>query len=137
MTGKLSENFDVKQYMRSNALLLGAMLSLITGCGESGPTLTEVQGTVLLDGKPLPNASLEFSPEKKGSPSYGTTDESGRYKLRFDRDRDGAEPGPHKVRISMEGDSKIKLPSRYNEQTELREVVSPGGSTIDFDLKTK
>ena len=53
------------------------VLGLICGCGgESGPELATVEGYVFLDGQPLPDATVIFTPES-GSPSYGTTDQEG------------------------------------------------------------
>ena len=52
----------------------------LTGCGSDGPERGVVTGKVTLNGDPLPNADVEFQPEE-GSPSYGMTDEKGRYDL--------------------------------------------------------
>lgn len=71
---------------------VGSLLSLLaTGCG-SGYSLGTVTGTVTLDGKPLPQATVTFS-RGKGRTSVGTTDEQGRYKLLYTVNQQGAEPG--------------------------------------------
>jgi hypothetical protein len=59
---------------------------LILGCGGKEPlSLVEVEGTLLLDDKPLPLALVEFMPELKGhgaeANSTAVTDENGRFKL--------------------------------------------------------
>ena len=42
--------------------------SVCVGCGDGGPPLGKVQGTVTMDGNPLPSALVTFMPEKsKGS----------------------------------------------------------------------
>ena len=125
---------------------VGSLLSLLaTGCG-SGYSLGTVTGTVTLDGKPLPQATVTFS-RGQGRMSVGTTDEQGRYKLLYTVNQQGAEPGTHTVRItaqidavSGEGDlaavegRKELLPPRYHDRTELTAEVKPGRNTIDFDL---
>ena len=126
------------------ALLLLSVLG-IAGC-DSGPELVTVTGTVKMDGQPLPNATVEFEP-KDGSPSYGTTGSDGSYELRFTRDRKGAMPGKHTVRIRTKGvvvdaegnEQKVReqLPAKYHDDSELvRDVVS-GENVLDFDLESK
>lgn len=127
-------------------VFVGGVVSLLTaGCGSSY-SLGTVTGTVTLDGKPLPHATVIFS-RGQGRMSVGTTDEAGRYELQYTASEKGAEPGAHTVRItsqidavSGEGDlaavegRKELLPPRYNEKTELTAEVKPGRNTIDFDL---
>jgi hypothetical protein len=125
---------------------VGSLLSLLaTGCGSSY-SLGTVTGTVTLDGKPLPQATVTFS-RGQGRMSVGTTDDQGHYQLLYTVNQQGAEPGTHTVSIatqidagSGEGDlaavegRKELLPPRYNDKTELTAEVKPGRNTIDFDL---
>ena len=115
----------------------------VGGCG-GGPTLGRVEGTVSLDGKPLPNAKVEFQPTS-GSPSYGETDAAGFYSLMFSPGNEGAIPGQHIVRISTyQADPKPgsteftpeSVPEIYNSQSTLKETVETGSQTIDFNLTT-
>ena len=69
--------------------LASAAVLFSAGCAEEGPELAEVYGLVTMDGAPLTGATVEFTPVKAGSPSYGQTDDEGRYVLRFSRDRTG------------------------------------------------
>lgn len=115
--------------------LAAAALSL-PGCGDGEPTLAEVRGTVRLDGQPLVGAMLEFNPAD-GAPSYGTTNELGDYLLRFDRHRAGAVIGNHKVRITADEDSRVRLAAHYNDETTLTKTVEPGSNRIDFDLESR
>jgi hypothetical protein len=113
-------------------LLVGA------GCGQSGPTLATVEGTILVDGKPMQGLFVEFQPEG-GSPSIGETNEDGFYRLRFSRERWGAEVCEHTVRIMADEDGggrngKDRLPAKYNAKTELKREVVDGRNVIDFEL---
>lgn len=117
---------------------------LAAGCGKGGPRLATVTGTVSLDGKPLANAKVEFQPLEGGSPSYGTTDSNGHYRLMFSADRPGAMIGKHVVRIttfrqeSKSGEPPVTFPElvppRYNVNSELTCEVKPGHNTFDFSL---
>jgi hypothetical protein len=123
------------------ALTVASLLS--AGCGDSGPQLGFVEGTILLDGKPLAEADVEFQPQD-GSPSYGTTDSSGHYELAYTPGKQGAMVGKHVVLITtykeLGGDRFLeeRLPERYHSESELTAEVEPGSQTIDFlDLKSK
>lgn len=113
------------------------------GCG--GGDVGYVGGTVTMDGAPLPDALVTFQPEG-GRPSYGRTDQSGRYELIYTRDEKGAVPGKHTVSISTlqegdpdEGTESVpeKVPAKYNTNTELTREVEPGPNEFDFDLSSE
>jgi hypothetical protein len=116
-----------------------AVILACVGCGPSGPPLATVEGTILVDGKPMQGLFVEFQPEG-GSPSIGETDEKGFYRLRFTRERWGAEVCDHKVRIMADEDGggrngKDRLPAKYNAKTELQREVKAGRNVIDFELE--
>ena len=128
-----------------HVLVASALFIALGGCGgNTGPELAPVSGRVTLDGAPLKGAQIMFQPETTGgSPSYGATDQEGRYELGFKRGVHGALPGWHTVRIDEPtgADGKKlagkRLPARYNDQTELREEVKSGeDNTIDFELQS-
>ncbi|MFC1597648.1 carboxypeptidase regulatory-like domain-containing protein [Planctomycetota bacterium] len=116
---------------------------LATGCGDGGPERGNVTGKVTLDGKPLEGADLEFQPTE-GSPSYGTTNPDGKYKLMYTRDKKGAMVGEHTVRITTsttatdENGNEIRVPQQvppeYSREGVVKEV-KPGRNKFDFDLK--
>lgn len=52
------------------------------GCSRQGPAVEFVEGEVLLDGAPLADATIGFSPaEGAGLGAFGRTDAAGRYRL--------------------------------------------------------
>jgi hypothetical protein len=132
-------------------------LSFLTGGGcSSGPKLTEVEGTVTLNGKPLNNAQVQFLPDPEqgtsGPRSTGTTDEQGRFKLVSDDQRSGAVVGNHRVlvvdlkqwegiRPGREDANKplkpSRLPARYanGSTTPLKAEVKEGGPPIKVELQ--
>jgi hypothetical protein len=116
----------------------------LTGCGRnSGPELGYVEGDVTFNGNPATFAIVEFQPEEKGgSPSVGFADEEGHYRLQFTRDRNGAMLGRHTVRITFDDDpspdqlAPLRIPARYNTQSQLKVEVEPGRNEHDFDLRS-
>jgi hypothetical protein len=75
------------------------------GCRRVPPPFTEAGGVVLLDGKPLPNAEVEFFPEVEGFGidlnSTATTDEEGRFALKGTYNgKSGAAVGTHRVIVT-------------------------------------
>ena len=64
---------------------LAVGLAAIVGCSKSTPPLVEATGVVLLDGKPLPRASIMLYPTFAGHGSelfaVGTSDDEGKFAL--------------------------------------------------------
>jgi len=129
------------------SLQLGALCLALAGCGGgNGLDLARVTGTVTLDGKPLPDARVEFQPQiEKGSPSYAKTDAEGRFRLHFNGENDGALIATHVVRISTFGtpdddsDTPVKfiperVPRKYNNESVIKVEVKQGNDPFQFDL---
>ncbi|EAQ82503.1 carboxypeptidase-like regulatory domain-containing protein [Blastopirellula marina] len=131
-------------------LLALLILVTIVGCGQYRasdlPDLGEVTGTVTLDGKPLPEATVSFQSTEVGRMASGKTDSEGRYQLYLLNDISGAPLGQNDVYITTArpaDDSKPgsgrpeKLPAIYHAKTTLTAEVKSGANTFDFDLKSK
>lgn len=117
-----------------------SLTMLVVGCTPSDrPALGRVTGTVTLDGNPLANASVRFTPRGPGRTSEGTTDRDGRYQLRYLRDILGADIDHHAVRIttsSEENGGRELLPPRYHARSRLEAEILPGTNRIDFQLRS-
>ena len=119
-------------------------LVLLVGCGNSN--LGQVSGTVTLDGEPLADATLIFTPRTGGRPAAGRTDSQGRYELIFDRNSAGAQLGEHVVEITTadeiaNDDDTVetipeKVPAKYNFNTELTATIEAGSNVFDFPLES-
>jgi len=120
------------------------------GCSQDGPPIADVEGQVLLDGSPLPDATVTFQPNQPGRQSVGVTDESGHFDLRYSGTRTGALVGEHTVKIStyqaphpagpngeMTALKKEMVPKRYNVDSELTRSVDKWGSEFTFELQSK
>jgi hypothetical protein len=113
----------------------------ILGCSRSHqPPLGLVSGTVTLDGVPLANAIVRFTPAGPGRTSEGITDADGHYELRYLRAIRGANIDQHTVRIitaSEENGGQELLPPRYHSHTELEARVVSGSNDLDFALRLR
>jgi hypothetical protein len=126
-------------------LLAAVLVSTAGGCSEKKPV---VFGVVTLDGKPLDNGNITFSPvEGDGQTSGAIIGPDGRY-------RADASPTRLKVVISSSrvvGKRKLYdnvpdsptedvlaevLPARYSDlkRTELTVTIAPGDNEKNFDL---
>jgi hypothetical protein len=132
-------------------VFLLCLTSLIIGCSSSNRA--EVSGTVLLDGQPIEEGSIQFIPtEGTTGPSTGGVITKGKYYI---ASRDGAIVGKNRVELRSfkMSDKKIQdptappgtltamrvqaFPPEYNEQSKVVKEIRPGSNTIDFDVVTK
>ncbi len=145
------------QHKFLSILAVLGVAGFLSGCGGGGPDdapeLGQVTGTVKVDGKPAPNLNVTFQP-KDGSPAFGTTDESGVYKLMY-RGEEGTEIGPNLVSISTPepkaatddgcGNPSGKefldpIPPKYNSDarnnSDMTKDVKAGSQEFNFDIKS-
>jgi hypothetical protein len=125
---------------------LPCLLSAIalSGCGNPNTKVAPVSGIVTLDGAPLKRASVTFEPKDGGRPSFGVTNEQGRYTLEYSMNELGAEVGACSVRITTEnrGDdpgtkaTKELVPKKYRT-TPVEVQVESKSNTIDIALTSK
>lgn len=136
-------------------LLFGCVVVIGMGCGGS-KAFVPVSGTVTLNRKALPHATVLFQPFGEpgsivaGEGSTGRTNEKGEFTLTSSTGKRGALVGKHAVSITaldpQVGDRDTrpprggwpkadKVPSRYNAKSELTFEVPAGGTDrADFDL---
>lgn len=134
-----------------------ALLGLFAGCSER-TRLTEVEGTVTLNGKAMENVRVEFLPDPEngttGPRSTGVTDAQGRFKLDCENGKSGAVVGTHRVLITdlnqWEGirptreDSEkplkpSRVPDRYADavKTPFKGIeVKPSGAPVKLEITT-
>jgi hypothetical protein len=142
------------------------MLVLAAGCGRIQEA-AEVEGLITLDGKPLPDVEVMFSPDSlkgnQGNSASAYTGPDGRYTLRAKADgRGGPATGLNRVTVTdlaaiqdmtavaVPGDTgtaqpaarpKVRrFPAAYSDlsATPLKDVeVKPGKQTLNFDVKSK
>jgi hypothetical protein len=127
---------------RVGRLLAGIVAAgvLLPGCDSDGPPLGGVTGTVMLDGTPVENAFVVFTPDGPGRPSSTKTDAAGRFMLRFNQGRAGALVGTHRVTVStasITDDDRVipeRIPAKYNKRGSIAVTVNAGQNDIRLDL---
>jgi hypothetical protein len=144
--------------LRRQRLLLVALVVLTATACNSQPQFAEVSGVVLLDGKPMPEAQVEFLPEPgsgtHGPRALGRTDKEGHFRLVRDDEQIGAVVGFHRVLIQdartfhptrRESGGKLPVmpPSRISDRyataadTPLRQEVKAGPQSITLEVTRK
>ena len=122
------------------------VILVAVGCGRSD--MAKVSGTVTWQGKPVPDAIVEFVPANRPG-AVGRTDAAGRYSLTTLKPGDGAFVGPVRVIVQpfvpgFDPDkprpsppSRTDIPDRYRtaDKTPLTaEVVAGKKNQFDFEL---
>lgn len=124
-------------FLRSSALVLLALA--ITGCGRSDlPELGRVQGTITLDGKPLPNAAVGFYPLSGGRQALAIIGQDGHYDLTFVDGVSGAKTGMNEVTVFWPDGSTptARIPAKYNKSSEMQFEVKAGKNTFDIAMES-
>jgi hypothetical protein len=134
-------------------LCLLVALTAAAGCNRHGANRGIVSGKVTLDGQPLEQGTIQFTPIEgtKGVPTGGSIT-SGRYRL-----ADAAAPtvGCNRVEVRAMRPTGKKVPKpfappgetidelvaavppKYNSQSTLKIEVKPGENTADFDITSE
>src|SRR5439155_8016866 len=109
---------------------LGMLILLaLVGCGKSPPPITEVEGVLLLNKQPLPNAQIEFVPELKDfgaeMNSMAVTDEKGFFRLTCNQNQQpGAAVGTHRVVVTEPATPKELRGQDEKTQKEYRQYLA-------------
>ena len=110
------------------------------------PPLAPVSGTVTLDGKPLPQATVNFEPitdrtdpdQSRLGGSVGRSDTDGIYTLTYPGGHEGAVLGNHTVRVNKTDANGLEvLGKKYHLESQLKHFVKVGANTIDLVLKSE
>ena len=118
-------------------------MSFIAGTGSAVTSAAKaILSKKVLDGKPLGDAIVLFT-SAAGMSSFGKTDTTGRYRVAYRSNLEGAAIGPSVVRITTNQTElpgagyRDPIPAKYNSASTLKAEVKPGGNTIDFPLSSK
>ena len=131
------------------------LISLVvaSGCGKNGTNRGAISGEVKLDGRPLEQGSILFTPIEgtKGTVAGGEI-ANGRYQLsgkagptigwnrieiRGTRKTGKMVPMPFPARGKMVEEQVEAIPPRFNSGSTLKVEVRPGDNTADFDVTSK
>jgi hypothetical protein len=104
--------------VRRTVILSSYALSLcvlVPGCGDPGIGAIPVEGTVLVDKKPMEGVMVVFHPDPPGGrAASGKTDANGVYKLTTEINGDGALAGSYKIAVSKHVNAEDDLPKEVD-----------------------
>jgi hypothetical protein len=86
-------------------IVIGVSLGAFVGCGGGGKPIP-TSGVVTLEGEPLADARVTFTPTGTGKMSFGQTDSLGRFSLTTVDGKHGAYAGQYKITVHMTGPSQ-------------------------------
>ena len=139
----------------------------VVGCGDKGPAVYFVTGTVYLDDEPFPECRVVFTPKdaSSGTDASGRTDDQGVYKIQtlHGKADGGTTPGEYVVsfnKMNISWDGKSYVPSSTPAEDPIKDTrseealpqiyisqrTSPESATVtknakenvfDFHLKSK
>jgi len=118
-------------------LLMLVLICCLAGCGQKGPRRYDVQGTVTLDGKPVPAGEVQFEPDaQQGNrgPQSRAKIQDGKYRTPGGK---GPVAGPAVVRIRcFDGVTHPESPmgTRIGRPYETKIELPDEDSTQDFDV---
>lgn len=119
-----------------------ALLVPLGGCGW-WLRITEVSGSVRVDGKPAGGIQLVFDPLDKSRPrALARTAADGSFQLgrQGPGDKSGAAAGTYIVRVMSDNDGGegFRIPPEYNVRSSLEFTVVPGRANVfEVDVTTK
>lgn len=137
---------------RAVIVLAFCSLACAWGCGADDPlNRRAVSGTVTLDGTPLQQGAVSFTPQQQGGVASGAVIESGQYSIPAEK---GLSKGKYLVAITsaqsgsaaqeaMPGDATPaeateQIPEEWNtKSTQTVEVGDDIACTFNFDIKSK
>lgn len=135
-------------HLRIAAALLAVSQALVCGCGQRGPTLCTVSGTVTLDGV-QPTAEVVFEPANGLYAAAAARTKNGQFTLRIPKGEclvriTGWIPGPARSPATSkppggedaEVENVIGIPKHYNLETTLTADVKKSGDRFDFELES-
>ncbi|MFI4874083.1 MAG: hypothetical protein ACIALR_02020 [Blastopirellula sp. JB062] len=117
-------------------LFAGLTLTVVFGCGRASymKEVAPVVGVVQLDGKPVTEGYVLFTPEvasgadpfSSGKSASGMIDSDGKFELSTYGDEDGAIIGPHTVTFFR--------PDPEDDDVVIKERYIPGGKSLKIEV---
>jgi len=121
--------------------VLVVLAPLFAGCWGDGFGVSEVTGTVTLDGKPRKGLMVVFSPNDgqttKLPPAYGFTNDEGRYRAIRPGSKPGAVVGPTTIQVLSFDGNTLVVNGVAVPNTEMQKEIVRGPNVVDIDLTTK
>jgi hypothetical protein len=133
--------------INSSIALWATAILVATGC-EQAPPVGQVQGTVTLDGKPVDNGTIRFTPlEGQAATAGGVIDDGkfsstvpiAKHRVEISATQISGEATAEGRHTPVAGDYTATelIPEKYNTNSELTLDVTSGLNEPHFDLKSR
>ena len=139
--------------MHSPFVICLAFLAIAAGCGKKGTNQGAISGTVKLDGKPVEQGSILFTPVDgtKGAVTGGQIEKGlyqlsiaagaavgwNRVEIRAMRKTGKMVPRPFAQHGEMVEEQVEAIPPRFNSESTLKVEVKSGENTEDFEVSSR
>lgn len=122
------------------AATFAAAAVFVVGCGQSGPKMLEVTGTVTYDGKEVSDGDILFAPDDNTVGPEGGKIVAGKYALKVKEGKNAVKITATRVVPGKKGPLgedwvEQYIPEKYNDKTELSADVGGGKTEHNFELK--
>lgn len=95
-------------------VVAAALLLAVAGCSESlveeRGYVVPAKGTLIYQGKPVPEAQLTFLGDDPSEPAFAVTDANGRFQCMTNDSSEGVRPGEYRVIVAS---SRGGVPQKY------------------------
>src|SRR5262245_59125792 len=125
-----------------------AMAAVLLPPGCSGPPYGDVRGEVTLDGQPVREGVVQFTPVDGSTPTAEALITEGKFSVRVPVTKHrvsisapkvppGSSSSPNSKPIDSTWAAEQLIPARYNSRSELTAEVTKGVNDIPFHLKSQ
>jgi hypothetical protein len=128
--------------IKTAVVLFVLAAAALTGCHSNAAALNPVEGQIIVNGRPLPNAQVVLRSDNPDVPvAQGQTDAEGKFSLTTFNKHDGAPEGDFRVTVAYYRHVQVNgdllpgpnvLPTKYSDpaRTELRVSVRKGDNHL-------
>jgi hypothetical protein len=119
----------------------------LAGCGPKAPPTGTVSGEVTLDGQPLPEGNIQFTPLTSNAGTAGTLIKDGKFeavvpvanmRVTINASKVVGKRKVYPTPDSPEVDEVVEIiPQRYNVSSQLSIDVKEGSQAVRYDLTSK
>lgn len=132
---------DLRARFAACVAIVAVATVALTGCGDGGPKMVPVAGTVTIDGQPLTYGQIQVLPNG-WRPASSPIGSDGRFMLTTTVSGDGCPVGTHNVVIlageQLSADAmKWHAPKKYADPKTSKLTVTITGPTTDLKIELK
>lgn len=129
----------MKSHCLSTVARAAAIVLAVSGCGQTGPRLNPVKGTILVNKKPAPEALVFMHRTGRTSPEeqvpFGRAGQDGTFRIMNGTSGEGAPEGEYRITVYWPDMSKPEDRTGGRPDALNGAYENPANSTISFVVK--